>query len=208
MNNRIPLPNCLDLFTLSLHSSKGNRMTDLDIWRNFDCNLNIIKKVFWKRLFNCIDTFLFAYSCHSLVTCCLILLVGESYVGKQHILLQWWEASSSLVSLPCVDTILNILQYPEGYISFCTLENKPLAYVVTKFMQNTTRLSYMSPVFWAYHLWNPKFGSNFLGVRIYCSKTENTNLKNYPNFESWSQSSTSKKSNKEHVARVAKKARY
>lgn len=134
MNDTIPLPNCLDLSTLSLHSSEGNRMTDLDICRNFDCKLNIIKTVFWKGLLNCIDTFL-TYSCHSLVTCCLILLVEESYIGKQHILLQWWEASSSPVSLPCVDIILNILWYPEAYIFFCIFENKPLAYVVTKFMQ-------------------------------------------------------------------------
>lgn len=109
MNDRILLPNCLDLFTFSLHSSKGNRMTDLDIWRNSDCKLNIIKKVFWNRQLNCIDTFLFTYSCHSLITCCLILLVEESYVGKQHILLQWWEASSSLVSVKLCPHKANIL---------------------------------------------------------------------------------------------------
>lgn len=34
-----------------------------------------------------------------------------------------------------MDIILNILWYPEAYIFFCIFENKPLAYVVTKFMQ-------------------------------------------------------------------------
>lgn len=184
MNDKIPLPNCLHLLALNLHSSKGKETDDRDlvIWRIFFCELSIIKYIFWKRLPFYFIFFLIS-SCSltpafSLASCCVIFFYGRIMTSWNCIneLFNSEKACSSLVRLPCAEKAISyILWHSEAHI-FIFLET---SYWHTSLLNShgkpcneTTTLHAFS----VYHLGNPEFGSNPTDARIYCSITDNNNL--------------------------------